>query len=57
MDTLGLLVRPISKLRRRMLEDMAVCKFGEKTRHDWLLISAIRRERCASSPSSDPARN
>jgi integrase/recombinase XerD len=27
---------PISPLRRRMLEDMAVRKFGEKTRHDYI---------------------
>ena len=25
--------KPISALRRRMLEDMAVRKFGDKTRH------------------------
>ena len=28
--------KPISDLRRRMLEDMAVRKFGEKTRHDYI---------------------
>lgn len=28
--------KPISNLRRRMLEDMAVRKFGEKTRHDYI---------------------
>jgi integrase/recombinase XerD len=28
--------RPISPLRQRMLEDMAVRKFGEKTRHDYI---------------------
>ena len=29
-------LRPISPLRQRMLEDMAVRKFGEKTRHDYI---------------------
>ena len=29
-------VKPISDLRRRMLEDMAVRKFGEKTQHDYI---------------------
>lgn len=28
--------KPISDLRRRMLEDMAVRKFGEKTGHDYI---------------------
>ncbi len=28
--------RPISPLRRRMLEDMAVRRFGEKTQHDYI---------------------
>jgi integrase/recombinase XerD len=28
--------KPISPLRRRMLEDMAVRKFGEKTQHDYI---------------------
>ena len=28
--------KPMSDLRRRMLEDMAVRKFGEKTRHDYI---------------------
>ena len=28
--------KPISDLRRRMLEDMAVRKFGDKTRHDYI---------------------
>ena len=28
--------KPISDLRRRMLEDMAVRKFGEKTKHDYI---------------------
>jgi site-specific recombinase XerD len=28
--------KPISDLRRRMLEDMAVRRFGEKTRHDYI---------------------
>ncbi|HWE16065.1 MAG TPA: tyrosine-type recombinase/integrase [Hyphomicrobiaceae bacterium] len=28
--------KPISPLRRRMLEDMAVRKFGDKTRHDYI---------------------
>ena len=28
--------KPISDLRRRMLEDMAVRKFGEKTQHDYI---------------------
>jgi integrase/recombinase XerD len=28
--------KPINGLRRRMLEDMAVRKFGEKTRHDYI---------------------
>jgi integrase/recombinase XerD len=28
--------KPISDLRRRMLEDMAVRRFGEKTRHDYV---------------------
>lgn len=28
--------KPISDLRRRMLEDMAVRRFGEKTQHDYL---------------------
>jgi integrase/recombinase XerD len=28
--------KPINDLRRRMLEDMAVRKFGEKTRHDYI---------------------
>ena len=29
-------LRPISPLRQRMLEDMAVRKFGDKTRHDYI---------------------
>ena len=29
-------LRPISPLRQRMLEDMAVRRFGEKTRHDYI---------------------
>ena len=28
--------KPISDLRRRMLEDMAVRRFGEKTQHDYI---------------------
>ena len=28
--------KPISDLRRRMLEDMAVRRFGEKTKHDYI---------------------
>ena len=28
--------RPISPLRRRMIEDMSVRKFGEKTQHDYI---------------------
>src|SRR5262245_20487279 len=28
--------KPISDLRRRMLEDMAVRQFGEKTKHDYI---------------------
>src|ERR1700724_3256564 len=28
--------KPISPLRRRMIEDMSVRKFGEKTRHDYI---------------------
>jgi hypothetical protein len=28
--------RPISPLRQRMLEDMAVRKFGDKTRRDYI---------------------
>jgi hypothetical protein len=28
--------KPISDLRRRMLEDMAVRKFGDKTRYDYI---------------------
>jgi hypothetical protein len=28
--------KPISDLRRRMLEDMAVRKFGDKTKHDYI---------------------
>jgi integrase/recombinase XerD len=28
--------KPISDLRRRMLEDMAVRQLGEKTRHDYI---------------------
>ena len=28
--------RPISPLRQRMLEDMAVRRFGNKTRHDYI---------------------
>ncbi len=28
--------KPVSDLRRRMLEDMAVRRFGEKTRHDYV---------------------
>ena len=28
--------KPISDLRQRMLEDMAVRKFGDKTRHDYI---------------------
>ena len=28
--------KPISALRRRMLEDMAVRRFGEKTQHDYI---------------------
>ena len=41
--------KPISDLRRRMLEDMAVRKFGEKTS---TTISATSRP----SPSSSAAR-
>jgi hypothetical protein len=40
--------KPISDLRRRVLEDMAVCKFGKKTRHDCgLLTSCGRRSSCS----------
>ena len=28
--------KPISDLRRRVLEDMAVRQFGDKTRHDYI---------------------
>jgi integrase/recombinase XerD len=28
--------KPISPLRRRMIEDMSVLKFGEKTQHDYI---------------------
>ena len=28
--------KPISDLRRRMLEDMAVRQFGENTKHDYI---------------------
>ena len=28
--------KPISALRRRMLEDMAVRRLGEKTQHDYI---------------------
>ena len=28
--------KPISPLRRRMIEDMSVRKFGEKTQHDYI---------------------
>jgi hypothetical protein len=28
--------QPISDLRRRMLQDMAVRQFGEKTQHDYI---------------------
>jgi hypothetical protein len=28
--------KPIGDLRRRMLEDKAVRKFGDKTRHDYI---------------------
>ena len=30
--------KTISDLRRRMLEDMAVRQFGEKTKHDYIRI-------------------
>ena len=41
--------KPISDLRRRMLEDMAVRRLGEKTQHDY--INTSRR-----SPASSAAR-
>jgi len=44
--------RPISPLRQRMLEDMAVRKFGEKTRRDY--ISHV--EAFASSSAARPTR-
>jgi integrase/recombinase XerD len=28
--------KPVSPLRRRMIEDMSVRKFGEKTQHDYI---------------------
>ena len=47
--------KPISELRRRMLEDMAVRKFGEKTRHDYIRHVAVLAKFLGRSPDTATA--
>ena len=47
--------KPISELRRRMLEDMAVRKFGEKTRHDYIRHIAAFAKFLGRSPDTATA--
>lgn len=47
--------KPISELRRRMLEDMAVRKFGEKTRHDYIRHVAMFAKFLGRSPETATA--
>ena len=47
--------KPISDLRRRMLEDMAVRKFGEKTRHDYIRHVAMFAKFLGRSPDTATA--
>ena len=47
--------KPISELRRRMLEDMAVRKFGEKTRHDYIRHVAMFAKFLDRSPETATA--
>ena len=47
--------KPISVLRRRMLEDMAVRKFGEKTRHDYIRHVAMFAKFLGRSPDTATA--
>ena len=46
---------PTSDLRRRMLEDMAVRKFGEKTRHDYIRHVAMFAKFLGRSPDTATA--
>ena len=47
--------KPISDLRCRMLEDMAVRKFGEKTRHDYIRHVAMFAKFLDRSPDTATA--
>ena len=47
--------KPISDLRRRMLEDMAVRKFGDKTRHDYIRHVAMFAAFLGRSPETATA--
>ena len=47
--------KPISDLRRRMLEDMAVRKFGDKTRHDYVRHVAMFASFLGRSPDTATA--
>jgi integrase/recombinase XerD len=47
--------KPISEIRRRMLEDMAVRKFGEKTRHDYIRHVAMFAKFLGRSPDTATA--
>jgi integrase/recombinase XerD len=47
--------KPISDLRRRMLEDMAVRKFGEKTRHEDIRHVAMFAKFLGRSPDTATA--
>jgi hypothetical protein len=42
--------KPISPLRRRMIEDMSVRKFGEKTQHDYIRQSRALPSSWAARP-------
>ena len=44
-------LRPISPLRQRMLEDMAVRKFGDKTLHDYTVTSRLSPASSAAHPT------
>jgi hypothetical protein len=48
--------KPISDLRRRMLEDMAVHQFGEKTKHEHVAHVVDRRARLSQSAATDVGR-
>src|SRR5262249_25393705 len=51
--------KPISDLRRRMLEDMALRKFGDKTRHDYIRhaeASASFPRRCPDTATAEDVR-